>query len=198
MKAFSILYFLFVIGAFAQDAPPETTVQSDSLQMQGAEDRNYFTFEGNVVVQNPTLTMTCDYLEVTSLREGDPAATVGEIGVIEKIIAIGNVEIQQGGRTATAQRAEIDPESGTVRLTQGFTILDQGNQIEGWGIVLDSQAKTAKVIKDPDAPAEEPQRSTVTLVGDQFLDLSESPLPQTEDNAPEAAEETEPESDGGE
>src|SRR5690554_5972596 len=99
-----------------QAQPPRTVIDSDTLEMQGTDAHNYFYFRGQVRVSGDQLEITCDELVVTATRGGDPAATVGEIGAIESIVASGNVHIFQGGRQAIAGRAEVDPRGGTVTL----------------------------------------------------------------------------------
>lgn len=65
-----------------------------------------FIFEDNVHVRHCQMTMTCDHLQVAQDANGQR---------IERIIAMGNVRVQQGERHIRAERAEyIDAEQKLI------------------------------------------------------------------------------------
>lgn len=159
-----LLGFGALLPAVAQEAePPRTVIDSDSLEMQGTEERNFFYFRGNVEVNGQNLRISCDELVITASRGGDADATMGEIGAIEKIVASGNVEIVQAGRKAVAGRAEVDPVAGTVTLSDNPRIIDGEVEVEGYQFVFYKEDKRIETIPDPNATPDEPSRSRVTL-----------------------------------
>ena len=150
--------------ALAQDEPVQPTIiTSDSLEMQGTPERNYFYFTGNVLVQGTNLEIRCGELTVISMRDGPEGATIGDIGAIEGIIAQNAVEIHQAGRSAFAGRAEVNPQEGTVTLSDEPRIVDRDVEVSGYKFVLNKGEKKFVSIPDPNAPKEEPSRSVVRL-----------------------------------
>jgi lipopolysaccharide export system protein LptA len=141
----------------------KTLITSLHLEMQGTAGKNYFYFSGDVEVKGTNLVINCDELTVVSLREGSEGATVGSIGAIEEIIAQGNVEIHQAGRSAYAGLAEVNPQLGTVVLSESPRIVDDEVEVEGYQFVLHKGEKKFTSVPDPNAPAEEPSRSVVRL-----------------------------------
>jgi len=149
--------------ANAPVAAKRTVITSDTLEMQGSGDRNHFYFRDNVHVVGTNLEIRCDELTVVAGRGGDDEATIGEIGAIESIVAVGNVEIHQAGRSAYAGRAEVDPQEGTVTLSQNPRIVDGEVEVEGFMFVLYKDQKTFKSIPDPFPSEGKPSRSVVRL-----------------------------------
>ncbi|MDX2108881.1 MAG: LptA/OstA family protein [Verrucomicrobiota bacterium] len=133
-----------------------TTIESESMDMQGTADKNYFTFVKKVVVKSENLVMNCDRLEIVSQRVGDPSANIGKIGAIESIVAIGNVRIVQSGREARAGHAVMDPRLGVLILTENPSIIDGQTTVMGKEIVLDKnknvRVKEGKTILNGELP----------------------------------------------
>lgn len=196
-------------SAFGQvDDLKETIITSERLEMQGTENRNYFYFTGDVEVAGTNLQILCDELTIVAMREGVDTATIGEIGAIEEIVARGDVEIHQAGRSAYAGLAEVNPRAGTVTLSENPRIRDGEVEVEGYQFVLHKGERKFESIPDPNAPATEPSRSVVRLgampdlgfdqeeeaitVDDRLEPNGEDPE-AVEDEPPVEAEETEPE-----
>ncbi len=129
---------------------PLTVVRSDSLEMTSTPELNYFYFSDNVTIIGNNLLVKCDNLEVTASRSGEAEATIGRIGVIKKIVAIGTVEIYQAGRAALAGRAELFPAEDKIILTDSPQILDRKATVSGWRITLLKGNRTAIVENNPD------------------------------------------------
>ncbi|MEX0331696.1 MAG: LptA/OstA family protein [Puniceicoccaceae bacterium] len=161
------LVMLVLAGAISLSAQQEgvknTVITSQNLEMQGTADKNFFYFSGDVEVRGTNLEINCEELTVVSLREGPEGATVGSIGAIEEIIASGSVEIHQAGRSAFAGLAEVNPQSGTVVLSEQPRIVDDEVEVTGYQFVLHKGEKKFTSVPDPNAPAEEPSRSVVRL-----------------------------------
>ena len=88
-----------------------------------------FMFEDKVRVQRCTMTILCDRLQViqdTSQQN------------IDRIIATGNVQIQQGHRSAAAERAEYSEAQQRVVLTGNPRVWDtqERDELRGEEIVL--------------------------------------------------------------
>ena len=140
---------------------PLTVVRSESLEMTSTPELNYFYFSNNVTITGNNLLVKCDNLEVTANRSGEAEATIGRIGVIKKIIAIGSVEIFQAGRAALAGRAELLPAEDKIILTDSPQILDRKATVSGWRITLLKGNRTAIVENNPDGT--DGSRPTVVL-----------------------------------
>ena len=143
--------------------PEKTVITSDHLEMQGTADKNYFYFAGTVEVKGTNLHLLCDELTVVSLREGPAGASIGDIGAIEKITALGSVEIHQAGRSAYAGRAEVTPGEGIVVLSENPRVIDDEVAVEGYQFVLHRGEKKFQSVPDPNAPPDAPSRSVVRL-----------------------------------
>ncbi len=158
----SILQFLLLVPwTFCAAVEPKnttspTTIESEYMEMQGMENKNFFTFRNKVRVVSDNLLLQCDRLEVISQRSGEPAATIGKIGAIESIVAIGHVRIQQGGREARAGHAVMDPKAGILILTEDPSIIDGETTVIGKEIILDKnknvRVKEGKTILAGDLP----------------------------------------------
>ena len=129
---------------------PRTIVESDALEMNATDERNFFYFTGNVRVTGTNLAVTCDRLEVVTTRTGESEATIGELTAIENIVATGGVEIFQAGRQITAGRAELNPREGLVVLTDHPKIIDREVEVSGWRITLLKGERKALVEADPE------------------------------------------------
>ena len=115
-------------GAAATPEPPEPTViTSESFEMRGADSDTVSVFDGRVVVTATGMRLTCDHLEVISVRIGDKEDTVGLQDRFKSLIATGNVKIVQGEREATCGRAEVLPRENRITLTENPVVTDRGN-----------------------------------------------------------------------
>ncbi|MCC5808604.1 MAG: hypothetical protein JJU00_19915 [Opitutales bacterium] len=154
-----------VFAAVSLDArePLRTTVTSETIEMQGTDERNYFYFRDDVEVRGTNLEIRCDELTVIAGRAGAAEEGFGEIGAIESIVAVGNVVIVQEGRTAYAGRAEVNPREGTVTLSENPRVVDGDVEVEGYQFVLFRDERRFASIPDPNAPPDRPSRSVVRL-----------------------------------
>ena len=171
---------------------PKTVIESDYLELVTGTDQNVFLFEGNVRVEGTNLTAACDRMEVVASREVelDPEATFGEIGAIEKIIALGSVVISQAGRTAEAGRAEIFPREGKVILTENPRVTDEKGMVATGPRMVLNQGERRVVIEGTEAsdPEERPTVSLPSLPNLGF-DQNQPLATQEESPNPDSAEE---------
>lgn len=178
-----------------------TVITSVRMEMQGTAEKNYFYFSEDVLVSGTNLVIRCNELTVVALREGAEAATIGEIGAIEQIVARGSVEIHQAGRSAYAGLAEVNPKAGTVTLSDSPRIIDNEVEVEGYQFVLHKGEKKFVSVPDPNAPPGQPSRSVVRLgaLPDLGFDQPEETLSLDPSMPPESdLEEQSMESESGE
>ncbi len=156
--------------AFAEKGEdmPRTVVDSDALVMNATDGQNFFYFTGNVRVTGTNLTVTCERLDVvTTRKEDDTEAVIGQLTAIESIVASGKVEIFQGDRQITAGRAVLNPREGRVVLTDNPKIIDQDVEVSGWRITLLKGERKALVEANP----EQGQGGRPTVMLDSLPDL---------------------------
>jgi lipopolysaccharide export system protein LptA len=118
------------------EAGPETEIHADNLEFLAVDEKATFVFSGNVVVNATNLNVTCDRMEITSLREAETDAAIGRMGRIQEIDATGNVIIRQGDRRATSGRAVLRPVDGLIVLTINPVLVDPQGIVAGEKITL--------------------------------------------------------------
>jgi lipopolysaccharide transport protein LptA len=92
------------VGA-AAPAPSNTVITADALIFDYG--RMIGTFDGNAVVVDPQVRMTCDKLVV--MFEGT--------NEVKSVTATGNVRVQQADKRAAAERAVYIARTGEIELT---------------------------------------------------------------------------------
>ncbi|HUJ42918.1 MAG TPA: LptA/OstA family protein [Opitutaceae bacterium] len=117
----------------APSTPPETVIESQSLEMRSTDTETISVFTGNVTVTGNDIRITCDRLDVVSLRKGDRQDTVGKQDRFKSLVATGKVHIVQGDREATCERAEVLPGADTITLTGRPMVVDRGNNSTATG-----------------------------------------------------------------
>jgi lipopolysaccharide export system protein LptA len=174
------LVFVICLPALAiaqEDAPDlemeDTIFTGDFLEMISGDEVSEFHLLGNVTVLGTNLHMTSDELHIKAIKKGDKDATIAEMGKITEFLAIGNVHIEQSGRTAEAGRAELFPEDKTVVLTENPVVTDQQGTVSGTKVTWshgDRRAKVEGTVKvvlgaipnsgfDPDKKGEEDKKA---------------------------------------
>lgn len=108
-----------------------TVFTGDYLEMVSGDEISEFHLVGNVTVIGTNLNLTSDELHITAVKQGDKDATLTTMGKIMKIIAIGNVSIDQEGRIAESGRAEFFPEERKVLLTGNPVVTDAQGTVSG-------------------------------------------------------------------
>ncbi|OAM87019.1 hypothetical protein AW736_25310 [Termitidicoccus mucosus] len=82
---------------------------------------------GSVKAAATNMRLTCDRLELTATNIGDKTATIGNFEKLQRLLAIGSVNIVQGEREATCGRAELLPREDKVILTENPVVIDHAN-----------------------------------------------------------------------
>lgn len=111
-----------------------TIVTADRLEMKNTGVESHLTFIGNVHLSGTNLSVTCDRVEIYAeqipdIRDPEKKATIGKIGAITRILALGRVVISQEGRKATAGRAEVMPIEDRIVLTEEPVVTDTETQL---------------------------------------------------------------------
>jgi len=101
-------------------------IVSDQVETYNKENR--VIFRGNVVARQRDIVIYADSLEAVMVKEGKG---------IEKVIASGNVKVQQGLRVASCEKAEFDNPEQKVILTGDPKIWEGENMVSGEEIVFD-------------------------------------------------------------
>jgi len=109
----------------------DTELNGNYLEMISGDEITEFYLQGNVTVTGTNLDLKSDELRITVAKEGDVDATIGKMGNILSIIATGNVEINQKGRSAKSGRAEFFPEEKRVLLTENPLLTELNRTISG-------------------------------------------------------------------
>ncbi|OGP67876.1 MAG: lipopolysaccharide transport periplasmic protein LptA [Deltaproteobacteria bacterium RBG_13_47_9] len=116
------------------DTSEPMDISSDRVEAHSRE--NLIVFKGNVVARQKDIVIYADSIEAVILKDGKG---------IERVIADGNVKIQQGLRAANCQRAVFYNLDQKVVLTGNPKVLEGKNIISGNEIVFDIQQNRIQV-----------------------------------------------------
>jgi lipopolysaccharide export system protein LptA len=166
------LYLLLLLPASSVFSEEDAAASSLRIDYQeavydfGGPLRKIF-LKGPVVIESASLRMTCDEAEVHSRRvdAGDGSASVASLGVIDYILATGQVVIRQGASTAHAGRAEVFPAERRLVLEDHPRIEDPNGVVEGFRIIYLQGERKIKVESDPDAGPSRIRLNQVSEVG---------------------------------
>jgi|HubBroStandDraft_6_1064221.scaffolds.fasta_scaffold473474_2 lipopolysaccharide export system protein LptA len=171
---------LAVPAAADSAGPPNTIIVSQALDMHSTDNETLSVFTGNVVVTGNDLRITCDRLDVVSVRNNDETDTIGKQENFKSLLATGHVHIVQRDREASCGRAQVLPRDNKVILTENPVVIDHSNNSVATGeplVLLRGERRvtgqnvriTLPAIKDlginknapppaPDAPATAPKK----------------------------------------
>lgn len=102
------------------------SVRSDKLEFSYKE--RLLEYTGQVVVTQGDLTLKADSLKVT-IDEGTKDQ-------LQQITALGNVEINQGKRSASGGKAVFDQHERTIVLSDGAVLMEGPNKISGDRVIV--------------------------------------------------------------
>jgi len=120
------------VGAADQPAP-DTVIQSQGFELTSTDTQTLSVFTGNVTVTGNDIRITCDRLDVVSLRSGRKQDTLGKQDRFKSLVATGNVRIVQGDREAACDHAEVLPGEDRITLTGHPIVIDHGNNSTATG-----------------------------------------------------------------
>ncbi len=102
-------------------------IEITAVRLFADSTRNSVTFEGNVVARQEDVTLYSDRLH---------AEYTPDAGVIEKIVADGNVRVVQEDREARAPHAEFYNMEQRIVLTGGANVTQGGNTLAGETVTI--------------------------------------------------------------
>jgi lipopolysaccharide export system protein LptA len=131
--------------------PPNTVIVSQSLDMHSTDTETLSVFTGNVVVTGNDMRITCDRLDVVSIRNNDKTDTIGKQENFKSLIATGRVHIVQRDREASCGHAEVLPRENKVTLTENPVVIDHSNNTIATGeplvLLRDKQEVTGQNVQ---------------------------------------------------
>ncbi|MGQ9647825.1 MAG: outer membrane protein assembly factor BamD [Thermodesulfobacteriota bacterium] len=101
-------------------------ITSDEVETYARENR--VIFRGSVIARQRDIAIYADSIEAILMKEGKG---------IERVIASGNVKVQQGSRVAHCQRAVFQNPEQSVLLTGDPEVWEGENRVSGEAIVFD-------------------------------------------------------------
>jgi len=133
--ALSLLLVVLPPAARAADEPAatDTVIESRSCEITSSDTQTLSVFTGNVTVTGNSIRITCDRLDVVSLRSGRSQDTIGKQDRFKSLVATGKVRIVQGDREATCEHAEVLPGEDRITLTGRPMVIDHGNNSTATG-----------------------------------------------------------------
>ena len=109
----------------AQEQGDAINITSD--RMEADKSKRLIVFKGSVVAKQKDMTINSDELHMHYDESGKD---------VEKVVAIGHVRVEQGDKTATAQRAEYYKVEEKVVLTGNARLNEASNFVEGERIIV--------------------------------------------------------------
>ena len=121
------------LRAVEEASASDTVIESQALDSQSTDTQTVSVFTGNVTVTGNAIRITCDRLDVVSLRSGGKQETLGKQERFKSLVASGGVRIVQGEREATCGHAEVLPGEDRITLTGQPVVTDHGNNSTATG-----------------------------------------------------------------
>jgi len=151
--------FLFVAAAAAQQAgitppkfDPSLPLHIEAERLEADHGDEVIRFEGKVVATQDDAVLKCDVLLVYyhSAAQGpadDQAAALAPAGgEVKRLIALGRVELAQGERRATCERAEYDHHERTITLSGSPVVAQGADSLRGDRILIHVREQRVKIL----------------------------------------------------
>jgi lipopolysaccharide export system protein LptA len=110
-----------------------TTITSKHGESVSTDTEMTTLFTGDVVVTGNNIRITCDRLEIVSLRLGEKEQVVAKQNRFKSLVATGQVKIVQGDREATCGRAVVLPDDDKITLTESPVVVDHSADVTWTG-----------------------------------------------------------------
>jgi hypothetical protein len=110
----------------AEPVPEDTVLTSDHLDSRSTDKEVLTILWDNVTVSGTNLRITCDRVELVSLRPDDSTQLIAKQNRFKSLVATGHVKIIQSdsNREATCGRAEVLPGEDRITLTEDPRVVD--------------------------------------------------------------------------
>jgi hypothetical protein len=112
---------------------PPTTITSKHGESVSTDTEMTTVFTGDVVVTGNNIRITCDRLEIVSLRFGEKEQVVARQNRFKSLVATSHVKIVQGDREATCGRAVVLPDDDKITLTESPVVVDHSADVTWTG-----------------------------------------------------------------
>ena len=109
-----------------EPALEDTVLTSDHLDSRSSGNEVLTILWDNVTVTGTNLRITCDRVELVSLRPDDSTQLIAKQNRFKSLVATGHVKIVQSdsNREATCGRAEVLPGEDRITLTENPRVVD--------------------------------------------------------------------------
>jgi len=159
--ALALLTLLAATSAMAQQGgilppsfDPDKPIHIAADRLEADQNEELVRFVDNVVVVQNDAVLNCDLLIIhyeaspkkEAAADGELAGLAQTGGQIKRLLAIGRVQMVQGERRATCDRAEYDHRTGTIVLT-GNPEVGQGRDVlRGAKIVIQVKGQRVQIV----------------------------------------------------
>jgi murein DD-endopeptidase MepM/ murein hydrolase activator NlpD len=126
LLCFALCAALPTLSAKEEATPVPTEITSKHFESRSTDTEMTTLFTGDVVVTGTNLRITCDRIEVVSMRLGEKTDVVAEKNRFKSLVATGSVKIIQADREATCGRAVVLPGDDKITLTETPVVIDHG------------------------------------------------------------------------
>ena len=133
LLCFALCAALPTLSAKEEATPVPTEITSKHFESRSTDTEMTTLFTGDVVVTGTNLRITCDRIEVVSMRLGEKTDVVAEKNRFKSLVATGSVKIIQADREATCGRAVVLPGDDKITLTETPVVIDHGANITWTG-----------------------------------------------------------------
>ena len=133
LLCFALCAALPTLSAKEEATPVPTEITSKHFESRSTDTEMTTLFTGDVVVTGTNLRITCDRIEVISMRLGEKSDVVTQQNRFKSLVATGNVKIAQADREANCGRAVVLPGDDKITLTENPIVIDHGANITWTG-----------------------------------------------------------------
>lgn len=110
--------------AAEEAAPVPTEITARHLESVSTDREMTTIFTGDVVITGTNIRITCERVEVVSLRKGPKEQVLAKQNRFKSLLATGRVKIIQGDREATCGRAVVLPGENRITLSENPMVVD--------------------------------------------------------------------------
>jgi len=146
-----------------ENTTPAKITSDEQWLLSGKTGVTYW-FKGNVAIDGGTFTATCDQMRA----EGTPASSADNPNgktTLERIVADGNVTIDQGPRESTSGQAELKPREGKIVLSDHALVVNKQDKTRLENANIELSNGTMVAVPPPEAEGQPLKRPTIFWSG---------------------------------
>lgn len=134
MRPLPYLLLLLLPTLLRAETPLEPTeVTCDLIEAVSNETEMTTVLTGNVVVTGTNLRISCDRMEIVSLRSDKPDELLPQKNRFRSLVATGKVRMVQGEREANCGKAVVLPGDDKIILTENPSVTDTKYKVTYYG-----------------------------------------------------------------